>query len=81
MQDLQRFRAKFNLTSVLLSDPAHQVAERYGVWGEKRLYGKTYMGIIRSHFIIDENGKIVDKQIGVTPAESVRRAVDFLTRQ
>ncbi len=64
---------------MLLSDPDHHVAEMYGVWGEKKLYGKTYMGIIRSHFIIDENGKIVDEQIGVAPAESVRKAVEFLS--
>ena len=47
----------------------------YGAWGEKKSYGKTYMGINRSHFLIDEDGKIVDAQIRVSPRESVERAL------
>ena len=53
-----KFKTKFSLPFALLSDPDHRVAEMYGAWGEKRMYGKTYMGIIRSTFIIDEAGKI-----------------------
>jgi peroxiredoxin Q/BCP len=53
------FKLKFELPFALLSDPEHQVAEMYGAWGEKKMYGRTYMGILRSTFIIDEEGKII----------------------
>ena len=72
---LQKFRAKNDLPFLLLSDPDHRVAEVYGVWGEKKMYGKTFMGIIRSHFVIDEDGRVVDAQIKVSPQESVELAV------
>ena len=52
------FRAKFGLPFTLLSDEDHAVAERYGAWGEKQNYGKTYMGIIRSSFLVDPEGRI-----------------------
>lgn len=76
---LQDFRRKNELPFVLLSDPDHRVAEMYGVWGEKRMYGKSYMGIIRSHFVLDEEGRIVDAQIKVSPEDSVRLAVAAVT--
>jgi peroxiredoxin Q/BCP len=76
---LQDFRRKNDLPFVLLSDPDHQVAEMYGVWGEKKMYGKSYMGIIRSHFVLDEQGRIVDAQIKVSPEDSVRLAVAAVT--
>jgi len=75
---LARFRAKNDLPFVLLSDPDHAVAETYGVWGEKKMYGKTYMGIVRSHFVIDEGGRVVDAQIKVSPKKSVELAVAAL---
>ena len=75
---LQKFRAKNDLPFTLLSDPDHAVAETYGVWGEKKMYGKTYMGIVRSHFIIDEEGRIADAQIKVSPKKSVERALAAL---
>jgi peroxiredoxin Q/BCP len=75
---LQKFRAKNDLPFLLLSDPDHRVAEMYGVWGEKKMYGKTFMGIIRSHFVIDEEGRVVDARIKVSPQESVERAVAAL---
>jgi peroxiredoxin Q/BCP len=53
------FKLKFELPFALLSDPDHRVAEMYGAWGEKKMYGKTYMGILRSTFVIDEEGKII----------------------
>ncbi len=52
------FREKFNLPFPLLSDPDHAVAEAYGAWGEKKNYGKTYHGIIRSGFVIDADGNM-----------------------
>lgn len=54
----QKFRQKYGLTFQLLSDPEHSVMEAYGAWGEKTLYGKTSMGVIRSTFLIDADGKI-----------------------
>jgi peroxiredoxin Q/BCP len=62
----------------LLSDPDHAVLEAWGAWGEKSMYGKTYMGVLRSHWIIDEEGRIADAQIKVSPTDSVARAVAFL---
>jgi len=59
IQSHDRFKLKYELPFALLSDPNHEVAELYGAWGEKKMYGKTYMGIVRSTFIIDEDGKIV----------------------
>ncbi|RMG20677.1 MAG: thioredoxin-dependent thiol peroxidase [Deltaproteobacteria bacterium] len=55
---LARFREKEGLRHVLASDPDHRVAERYGAWGEKKLYGKTYEGIIRSTFLIGPDLKV-----------------------
>jgi len=53
-----KFKAKFDLPFPLLADPDHAVAEKYGVWKEKSMYGKKYMGIERSTFVIDSAGKI-----------------------
>ncbi len=53
-----KFKAKFDLPFPLLSDEDHSIAEAYGVWQEKSMYGRKYMGVVRSTFIIDENGKI-----------------------
>ncbi len=53
-----RFKKKFDLPFPLLADPDHAVAEKYDVWKEKSMYGKKYMGIERSTFVIDSNGKI-----------------------
>ena len=54
-----KFKLKYELPFPLLSDPDHEVAELYGAWGEKEMYGRTYMGIIRSTYIIDDKGFIV----------------------
>lgn len=71
----QKFKTKYNLPFVLLADEEHRVAEAYGVWGEKSMYGKKYWGVTRSHFVIDEQGRIADIQLKVTPADSVSRAL------
>jgi peroxiredoxin Q/BCP len=54
-----RFRDKYGLPYLLLSDPDHKVCEKYGVWQLKKLYGREYMGIVRSTFLINENGKLI----------------------
>lgn len=74
----QKFKTKFDLPFTLLVDEDHTIAEKYGVWGEKTSHGKTYMGIIRSHFVIDADGKIADAQVKVSPTDSVQRALDTL---
>jgi peroxiredoxin Q/BCP len=63
----KKFKEKFNLPFYLLCDEDHKVAERFGVWGEKKMYGKTYMGMIRSTFIIDENMTVLKVFPKVTP--------------
>jgi peroxiredoxin Q/BCP len=78
-QALQKFRQKNALPFVLLSDPDHVVAEKYGVWGEKKMYGKSYKGIVRSHFVLDEDGRILDARIKVSPQDSVRLAVEAVS--
>lgn len=58
MKSHDKFRAKYDLPFALASDVETGIAEAFGVWGEKSMYGKTYMGIIRSTFLIDKSGKI-----------------------
>lgn len=53
-----KFKVKFSLPFALLSDPDHRVAEMYGAWGKKKMYGKEYEGILRTTYIIDEKGTI-----------------------
>jgi len=74
----KKFDEKYNLGFSLLSDPDHKIAEAFGVWGEKKMYGKSYMGIIRSHFVIDPQGIIEDVQIKVSPKNSLSRALNAI---
>ena len=69
--DQKRFDERFGLGFPLLSDPDHVAAQAYGAWGEKSMYGKTSMGIIRSAFLIDENGKVLNAWYKVKPDETV----------
>jgi thioredoxin-dependent peroxiredoxin len=70
----QKFDDKYGLSFPLLADPDHKIAEAYGAWGEKNLYGKKSMGIIRSSFLIDGQGKIVQAWYGVKPEDTVPKA-------
>ena len=67
VEKLAEFRERDHLTFPLLSDPDHKVLEKYGAYGEKQLYGKTVVGVIRSTFIIDRKGIIRHAQYGVNP--------------
>ena len=67
---LAKFDDKYKLGFTLLSDPEHVVAEKFGVWGEKSMYGKKYMGIVRSAFLIDEKGKIEQSWYKVSPKDT-----------
>jgi thioredoxin-dependent peroxiredoxin len=62
-----KFKEKYSLPFTLLSDPDHEVAEQYGVWGERSSYGKTYMGIERSTFLIDPEGNVTKVMRRVKP--------------
>ncbi len=74
----RKFRTKYNLPFILLSDEDHAVAESYGAWGEKNLYGRTYDGIIRSHWVIDEQGRVVDAQVKIKATDSAPLALEHL---
>jgi len=74
----QKFKSKYDLPFTLLVDEDHAVAEAYGVWGEKSMYGRKYMGIVRSHFVIDEEGRLLDLHVKVSPKKSVEEAVAAL---
>jgi thioredoxin-dependent peroxiredoxin len=76
---LKKWKAKEDLPYDLLSDPNHQVIEAWGAWGERSMYGRKFMGVIRSHWVIDENGIIVDEQLKVSPKDSVEKAVKALS--
>lgn len=54
----KKFEAKYNLPFTLLADPEHKIIDKYGVWDEKQLYGRKYMGILRTTFVLDEKGII-----------------------
>jgi peroxiredoxin Q/BCP len=54
----KKFEAKYNLPFTLLADPGHKIIDKYGVWDEKQLYGRKYMGILRTTFVLDEKGII-----------------------
>jgi peroxiredoxin Q/BCP len=76
----RKFRTKYNLPFILLSDEDHKVAERYGAWGEKSTFGLKVIGIIRSHWVIDEQGRVVDAQVKVRAADSAPKALEQLAR-
>ena len=67
---LERFDTKYSLGFPLLSDPDHAVADAYGVWGPKKMYGKTYEGIIRSAFLVDEKGAVEQAWYKISPADT-----------
>jgi peroxiredoxin Q/BCP len=54
----KKFETKFELPFTLITDPEHKIIDKYGVWGEKQMYGRKYMGLLRTTFLIDEKGVI-----------------------
>ena len=74
----KKFDDKYSLGFPLLSDPDNKVAKAYGAWGEKSMYGKKYQGIIRSSFVIDEKGKILQASYKVKPLDTVPNATEVL---
>ncbi|MDQ2808977.1 MAG: thioredoxin-dependent thiol peroxidase [Chloroflexota bacterium] len=71
----RQFKTKYDLPFTLLVDSDHAIAAAYGVWGEQSFLGKKYMGVTRSQFIIDEQGKLADVQVPIKPTDSAKRAL------
>jgi peroxiredoxin Q/BCP len=67
----KKFDDKYDLGFPLLSDGDHRIAQAYGVWGEKKMYGKTFMGIVRSAFLIDAAGTISATGYKISPKNTV----------
>ena len=76
---LKKWKEKEGLPYDLLSDPEHELLEALGAWGEKSMYGKKYMGVIRSHWVVGENGEVLDARVKVSPAKSVELAAAYFS--
>jgi peroxiredoxin Q/BCP len=74
----EKFKTKYELPFTLLADPEHKVADEYGVWGERKFAGKSYLGIIRSTFIIDEEGNVARAMRGIKPSGHAAQVLDSL---
>lgn len=74
----QKFKQKYGLPFTLLADPDHRVADQYGVWGERSMYGKTYMGIERSTFVIDADGNVARVMRRVKPDTHAQQVLEAL---
>lgn len=74
----EKFAGKYRLPFILLSDPDLQAIQAYGVWQEKKLYGKTSMGVVRTTFIIDEQGKIIKVMPKVKPDTNAAEVLELL---
>src|SRR3954466_3350274 len=73
-----KFDQKYGLGFPLLADEDHAVADAYGVWTEKSMYGKKYMGILRSAFLVDVNGKLAEVWYKISPADTPKRLLQAL---
>ena len=78
LSSLVKFRQDHDLPFVLLSDPDHKVAEAYGAWGEKRRGDTVSMGLIRSHFAVDEEGLLIEFEIKVQPLATADMALRLI---
>ena len=76
MKQHDKFIAKYGLPFTLLSDEEHAVAEQYGVWQLKKMYGKEYMGMVRSTFLIDEEGRLIQEWSKVRVKGHIEAALD-----
>ena len=73
-----KFKQKYGLPFTLLADPDHRVADDYGVWGERSMYGKTYRGIERSTFVIDADGNVAKIMRRVKPDTHAQQVLEAL---
>ncbi|MBW3548453.1 MAG: thioredoxin-dependent thiol peroxidase [Actinobacteria bacterium] len=69
------FDQEHGLGFPLLSDPQHRVAEKYGAWGEKKMYGRSYQGVIRSAFLVDENGRVAEAWYRISPKDTAKKVL------
>jgi len=76
----QKFAEKYSLPFILLSDPERTAIEAYGVWQEKKNYGKVSMGVVRSTYVIDENGIIEKVMPKVKPDTNAEEILDYLSQ-
>jgi peroxiredoxin Q/BCP len=74
----KKFDEKYGLGFPLLADTDHKIADAWGVWGQKSLYGKKFMGIVRSAFVVDEKGKLAGVFYKVSPKDTVPKSEDVL---
>lgn len=74
----KKFADRHDLEFPLLSDSDTRIAEAYGVWGEKKMYGKTYKGVVRSAFLVDENGRIAASGYKISPKNTVPTLLQWL---
>jgi thioredoxin-dependent peroxiredoxin len=74
----RKFKEKYGLPFTLLADPEHEVADAYGAWGEKQYAGKTYLGIIRSTFVIDPEGNVARAMYGVNAERNPAEVLEAL---
>jgi len=75
-----KFDQKYGLGFPLLSDPDHAVADAYGVWGERSMYGRKYMGIVRSAFLIDAKGKVAEAWYKISPRDTPARLTEWVRK-
>lgn len=75
---LAKFDEKYGLGFTLLSDPEHKTSEAYGVWAEKSMYGRKYLGIVRSAFLVDEQGKVEVAWPKISPKDTPTKLLKAL---
>ncbi len=75
----KNFDVKYTLEFPLLSDPEHQMAEAYGVWREKKMYGRTYMGIVRSAFLVAADGRLQAVWYKISPQNTVSELMKVIS--
>ena len=77
----RRFDEKHDLGYTLLSDPDHEAAESFGVWREKKMYGKTYLGIVRSAFLVGADGRIEHAWYKISPKDTAAKLAAALPEE
>ena len=76
----KKFEKKYELNFPLLADTEHRVADAFGTWPEKSMYGKKYMAIIRSSFLVGPNGRVIEAWYKVTPKDTVPKAMKAIEK-